>query len=233
MNIILYLIKRHIHYGESMKIIAFGDIHMDYHAARNIPGIEHADMIIITGDLTNFGGRKDAETVLNVIRGLNQNILALPGNLDQPSAGGYLDELEINIHGRGIKAGDAGIFGVGGSNITPFNTPIEFSEEELFHLAMKGYEDVALLPVKIFVSHAPPFNTAADRIESGIHVGSAAIRRFIEEKQPDFCLTGHIHESRGEERLGKTLVLNPGMLREPGWIEIARDDTGIWSARLN
>ncbi|MGQ9499969.1 MAG: metallophosphoesterase [Dissulfurimicrobium sp.] len=215
-----------------MKIIAFGDIHMDYQAAGDIPGIRDADLIIITGDLTNFGGRKDAETVLNTIRGLNQKIWALPGNLDQPSVGGYLDELGINLHGRGIKMGDVGIFGVGGSNITPFNTPMEFSEEELFHLAMKGYEDIALLPVKIFVSHAPPFNTAVDCIKSGVHVGSTAMRRFIEEKQPDFCLTGHIHESRGEERLGKTLVLNPGMLRESGWIEIVRDDSDIWSARL-
>lgn len=216
-----------------MKIIAFGDIHMDYQAAENISGIRDADLIIITGDFTNFGGKKDAETVLNAIRSLNKNILALPGNLDQSSVGSYLDELEINIHGRGVKVGDAGIFGVGGSNITPFNTPTEFSEDELFQLAMRGYEEIASLPVKIFVSHAPPFNTVVDRIKSGIHVGSTAIRRFIEEKQPDFCLTGHIHESRGEERVGKTLVLNPGMLKGPGWIEVVGDSLGTWSAKLN
>ncbi|MDA8162433.1 MAG: metallophosphoesterase [Desulfobacteraceae bacterium] len=217
-----------------MKIIAFGDIHMDYGAAKDIPGIGDADLVIVTGDFTNFGGRKEAETVLTAIRGLNEKIYALPGNLDQVSVGGYLDELGINIHAKGVAIGDAGIFGVGGSNITPFNTPMEFSEQELADMVMAGYRQISSLPVKILVSHAPPFNTVADRIGSGAHVGSAAIRKFIETEQPDFCLTGHIHESRGEERLGRTLILNPGMLKGPGWIEIVREDMGgIWRARLN
>ncbi|UKL13382.1 metallophosphoesterase [Dissulfurimicrobium hydrothermale] len=216
-----------------MKIIAFGDIHMDYQAADDIPVVRDADLLIITGDLTNFGGRDDAEAVLSAVRSLNKNIYALPGNLDQPAVGVFLDEIGINLHGKGIKIGGIGIFGVGGSNVTPFNTPTEFLENELYRLAIKGYKEIASLPVKIFVSHTPPLNTSADRIKSGVHVGSEAIRRFIEEKQPDLCLTGHIHEARGEDRIGKTVILNPGMLKVPGWIEIECDETGVRVARLN
>jgi Icc-related predicted phosphoesterase len=216
-----------------MRIIAFGDIHMDYAGVEKIPGLSKADLVIITGDFTNFGGKEDASTVLDVIRRINPKIYAVPGNMDKASVGNYLDELGINIHGKGFVLGDLGIFGVGGSNPTPFNTPTEFSEEELGNIVNKAYQYVAQAPVKVLISHTPPFNTAADMIGGEVHVGSTAIRKFIEEKQPDFCFTGHIHESRGEDRIGRTLILNPGMLRDPGWIEFNSQDDGSFVARLN
>ena len=49
-----------------------------------------------------------------------------------------------------------------------------------------------------------------DRIHSGAHVGSRAVRRFIERSGAMVCLTGHIHESNGIETIGETLVVNPG-----------------------
>lgn len=216
-----------------MHIIAFGDIHMEYAGVENITGLSKADLVIITGDFTNFGGKKEASTVLDVIRRINPKIYAVPGNMDKASVGDYLDELGINIHGKGLVVGELGIFGVGGSNLTPFNTPTEFSEEELGDIVNRAYQYVTQAPIKVLVSHTPPFNTATDLIGSGVHVGSTAIRKFIEEKQPDFCLTGHIHESRGKDRIGHTLILNPGMLKDPGWIEFSRQDDGSYIARLN
>jgi len=78
------------------------------------------------------------------------------------------------------------------------------------------------LPKKILVSHTPPYNTNTDVIESGQHVGSKAIREFIERHQPEICLTGHIHESRNIDRIGKTLILNPGMLSD-GYILVYKE----------
>ena len=216
-----------------MRIIAFGDIHMEYAGIENITGLSKADLVIVTGDFTNFGGKEDASTILDVIRRINPKIYAVLGNMDQASVGDYLDELGINIHGKGIVLGDLGIFGVGGSNSTPFNTPTEFSEEELADIVNKAYQHVTKAPIKVLISHTPPFNTATDRIGSGIHAGSTAIRKFIEEKQPDFCFTGHIHESKGEDRIGRTVILNPGMLKDSGWIEFNRQDDGSYIARLN
>ena len=43
-----------------------------------------------------------------------------------------------------------------------------------------------------------------------VPVGSPAIRRAIERYQPRLGLHGHIHESRGSQKLGKTICLNPG-----------------------
>jgi len=216
-----------------MRIIAFGDIHMECAGIEKITGLSKADLVIITGDFTNCGGKKDALTILDVIRRINPKIYAVPGNMDKASIGNYLDELGINIHGKGFVLGDLGIFGVGGSNPTPFNTPTEFSEEELGDIVNKAYQYVTQAPTKLLISHTPPFNTAADMIGGGVHVGSTAIRKFIEEKQPDFCFTGHIHESRGEDRIGRTLILNPGMLKDPGWMEFNSQEDGSYIARLN
>jgi len=57
----------------------------------------------------------------------------------------------------------------------------------------------------IFLFHSPPYNSHLDRasldgqkvdhVPVDVHVGSIAIQRFIEEKQPYITLHGHIHES--------------------------------------
>jgi Icc-related predicted phosphoesterase len=82
------------------------------------------------------------------------------------------------------------------------------------------------------VSHTPPLKTTTDRIGSGVHVGSRAVRAFIEEYQPVFCLCGHIHEARSQDRIGNTLVINPGMIKDGGWIEIIEDNDTV-DARLH
>ncbi|NDY43396.1 serine/threonine protein phosphatase [Dissulfurirhabdus thermomarina] len=213
-----------------MRVIAFGDIHMEYGELARIPGLAEADLVIVTGDFTNFGGEKEAEKVLGAIRRYNGKILAVPGNLDQPEVAGMLHARGINLHADGVMLGETGIVGVGGSNPTPFNTPTEFPEERLAALMEKGLEKVREAKRLILVSHAPPVDTATDRIPSGAHVGSRAVRDFIERHRPLFCLTGHIHEARGTDRIGETLVLNPGMLSHPGWIELEETDGGEWTA---
>lgn len=75
----------------------------------------------------------------------------------------------------------------------------------------------------IFVFHSPPYKTKLDRaaldnqsidhIPLDVHVGSIAIHRFIEEKQPYFTTHGHIHEStrltgEWQDKIGKTPMFN-------------------------
>ncbi len=215
-----------------MRIIAFGDIHMDIGPVAAIPGIASADYLIITGDITNFGSSLDAETVLNRLESINSSILALAGNLDQPDVARYLEDRAISLHGRSIVTGDLGIMGLGGSNFTPFNTPYEFSEEQLGNLLENGFDTIKETQEFMLVSHTPPIQTAADRLTDGRHVGSRAVRTFIEKHQPLVCLSGHIHESRGQDRIGKTLVLNPGMIKDGGYIEVVYEN-GRLSASLH
>lgn len=213
-----------------MRIIAFGDIHMDVDNAKDIPAIESADFVIVTGDITNYGSNLDAEAVLNRLMAVNKSILAIAGNLDQPDVAGYLEDLQISLHAKGIMDEGLGIMGLGGSNYTPFNTPYEFSEEELAAFLASGYAQIKDANNFILVSHAPPVKTSTDRLMNGKHVGSSAVRTFIEKKQPLLCLTGHIHESRGQDYLGRTLVLNPGMLKDGGYVEVLFENNDISAA---
>ena len=63
----------------------------------------------------------------------------------------------------------------------------------------------------IYVLHSPPFATALDRLHGGLTpIGSRAIRTFIDRLQPPLTLHGHVHESPGVDRLGRTVCVNPG-----------------------
>lgn len=222
-----------------MKILAFGDIHMATAEASSIPDLDQADLILLTGDLTNYGGEKEAKKVLDEIMRLNPNVLALFGNLDRQDINEYLENLGINLHGQArLVQGKVCIAGVGGSNPTPFGTPSEFSEQEIAQVAERafrqGEEFISLaqplhrrkIPL-IFVSHSPPYQTRLDRLQNGKHVGSRAVRAAIEKYQPALCITGHIHESKGEDSINNTPVYNPGMLKRGGWLTIHLDQSQI------
>lgn len=215
-----------------MKIIAFGDIHMATAEAERIPGIKEADLIILNGDLTNYGGAKETKTVLDNIMKINPNVLAQFGNLDRRDVNDYLEQLGINLHGQArLVQGQVCLIGIGGSNFTPFRTPSEFSEQEISSLVdrafRQGQEFISLAQplhkrkiVQILVSHVPPIDTKVDQLHNGKHVGSKAIRAIIEKYQPDLCITGHIHESKGTDSILDTPIYNHGMLRQGGWVTI-------------
>jgi len=72
----------------------------------------------------------------------------------------------------------------------------------------------------LFVLHSPPRDTHCDVTGSGLHVGSRAIRRFVERHQPPLVLSGHIHESprvsgAWRDAIGRTIVVNPGQFGSP------------------
>ncbi|MDO8444672.1 MAG: metallophosphoesterase [Deltaproteobacteria bacterium] len=204
-----------------MKIVAMGDIHERVKAFEIISSeISAADLVIITGDLTQFGNEEKARKVIDVIREINPNIVAQVGNLDSLEIDRFLTREGINIHGSGRVIDDVGIFGSGGSGATPFHTPVEFSEEELKGFLEKGYSEIKDAAIKIMICHAPPINTEVDMIPSGTHVGSKAVREFIERYQPDLCITGHIHEASGEDAIGRTKIINPGPFFEGGFVVI-------------
>ncbi|MFP3164083.1 MAG: metallophosphoesterase [Acidianus hospitalis] len=109
-------------------------------------------------------------------------------------------------------------------NPTPWNTPREKKEEELYK-ELKSYVEKANPERAIFNFHAPPYGTNLDNaplldktlkpvVKGGeivfTHVGSTSIRKLMEEFNPLLGLHGHIHESRAFDKIGKTIVLNPG-----------------------
>ena len=187
------------------------------------PTLRDADWAVLTGDLTHFGDPPDAFRVVDAVRAHCPHVLAVTGNLDMPWVIDAFRDQGISLHGEGRRFGSLGIFGCGGSNITPMDTPTELTEEELDATLERAHAAVADAPRRLLICHTPPYDTRLDRLMNGTPVGSPAVRAFIERRRPDVAVVGHIHEGRGVERLGDTLVVNAGPLREGGYVLVTDD----------
>ena len=113
----------------------------------------------------------------------------------------------------------------GWSNPTPWNSPRECSEEDLMEKLERTISQLRSVPTSCFCFHVPPYNSTIDRApkldrnlrpiyEGGrptfIPVGSTSVRKVIEKYQPLLGLHGHIHESPGLVKIGRTQCVNPG-----------------------
>ncbi len=198
-----------------MIIIALTDIHGDVSAIDSLAGeLAAADVVLLTGDLTHFGGEQAALQVLDAVRTHAQTVLAVPGNCDAPEAARVLEDEGVSLHRHGVVLGGIAFFGVGGSLPCPGKTPLEFSEDDFTrYLAEASARVPAGIPA-VLVVHQPPLGTINDLAGNGRHVGSAAIREFIVACQPLLCCTGHIHEGVGCDAIGNTPIINPGAFRQ-------------------
>jgi len=196
--------------GVDLRILAVSDFHGQPNANENLlKFLERGyDCVLLIGDLTNFGPMSAAEDLLNRVKAVGAPTLAVPGNCDPKQILEVLDKHGVNLHARCVELGGISFVGLGGSNLTPFNTPFELQEteiqEELEKLARAAGDSMVL------VTHAPPFDTRVDLISAGSHVGSKSIRQFIEQRQPLVAICAHVHEARNTDKLGRTLIVNPG-----------------------
>jgi Icc-related predicted phosphoesterase len=198
--------------------IVFGDLHGEVHNVEEITDLDQAAGVIITGDLTFMGGISAGSRVLEAIASRNPNIYAQIGNMDKPELTGHIKKYYHNLHGEAqFIHPEITLIGLGGSPGTPFNTPSEFGEDEIAVLLKHALAQAGKYENLVLVSHSPPMDTSCDRLENGVHVGSRAVRKFIEEVRPALCLCGHIHESRGIDHIGGTAVINPGTMTSGGY----------------
>lgn len=117
------------------------------------------------------------------------------------------------------------MYSCGWTHPSPWKTPRELPEEELEPHLEEHLSDMTNPERAVFNFHAPPYGTSLDRaanldenlkpiVRGGqveiISVGSKAVRAVIERHQPALALHGHIHESRGVARIGRTLCINTG-----------------------
>lgn len=150
------------------------------------------------------------------------------GNDDPPEIDEVLEASDWVqfLEGRIVRLPDGTeVASCGYANRTPWDCPRDIEEEELsrrLDAVIGGLEE----PGKaVFNFHCPPYDTGIDsgpkldenlRMSSGaggaemLPVGSKACRAAIEHHQPLLGLHGHLHESRGIHKLGRTICLNPG-----------------------
>lgn len=97
-----------------MIVINIADIHGNATPISEMGEVlSSADLILLSGDITHFGGRKEAAQIINQIRRYNSNILAVTGNCDTEEVDTFLEKENMHIHGRSIDMEDVTIFGAG------------------------------------------------------------------------------------------------------------------------
>ncbi|MBN2048978.1 MAG: metallophosphoesterase [Spirochaetales bacterium] len=174
--------------------------------------LSRADLILVAGDITHFGGREDAEAILDSLLPDDIPAFLVPGNCDGPEVSQVLEERNLSLDGKVRLFEGIHLFGMGGSLPSPGSTPREKSEED-FQKSFEELRSLGSLKGGILVCHQPPYRTKVDMAMRLHHVGSRAVRRFIEETGPLLCVSGHIHESSGQDTLGNTSLVNPGPYR--------------------
>jgi uncharacterized protein len=191
-----------------MKVLAVVDIHGDERYIKRAAKIvkkENPDLIISAGDHTWFG---DSEKKLLKALDFGIPVLILPGNHESPEATKRaIKDMKnfIWLHQGAYEQNGVLFVGCGEGGFCCGNNDFEKSKKFLSK-ELKSHSGK-----KILVTHEPPFDTKADEVSPGDHVGSKSLRDFIKEHQPNFNICGHIHEAAGEaSKLGKTVVVNVG-----------------------
>jgi len=162
------------------------------------------------------------------LSGTSVQLYVMTGNDDPPELRELLGESSIitDPEDQLIDLGEGmTMISCGWSNRTPWNSPREMDEDDLDRHIEKLAADVPSAARAVFNLHVPPIRTAIDKapvlndslkpvVKGGAvlmeSVGSEAVRRVIERHQPMLSLHGHIHESRGAIKIGRTLCINPG-----------------------
>lgn len=211
-----------------VKLLCLADIHGEGAGLKDVLLRDAAgvDLIVLAGDLTHLGGRAEAEAILAPLLASGIPLVAVAGNMDRDGARVCLDEKGINIHGRGIVLGGVGFMGLGGGTPSPFGTPWEITEREAGTILASGLPGIAQAPYKVLVSHAPPRGTALDRSFTGLHVGSEAVREFLLAGAVDLCICGHIHESAGEDTVGRAHCVNIGAFKNGSYALVGMETAG-------
>jgi Icc-related predicted phosphoesterase len=156
-------------------------------------------------------------------------LFLMPGNDDEFTIDPILDRDgwgTVNADGRVLDLpGGFQLMACGWSNHTPWQTPREESEDELYARLDALAGQVRDPRKSVFMIHVPPHDSGLDTaplLDENLRptisagdvlrgpVGSTAVRRIIEDYQPLLAIHGHIHESGGERKIGKTLCINPG-----------------------
>jgi Icc-related predicted phosphoesterase len=153
--------------------------------------------------------------------------IVMPGNDDPPGIDDALEEATYveACDDRIVEFDGYSMVSLGYSNPTPFDSPRELPEEEIARRVSALAERVPDMSRCIFNLHVPPYDSQLDTapeldedlqiVMAGsepkqIPVGSTAVREVIEKYQPMLALHGHVHESAGAVRIGRTLCINPG-----------------------
>lgn len=170
-------------------------------------------------------GKLKGGSVPCVLNGGNDDIFQIDDIIEQSPCVSFGE-------GKVIDADGFQLASMGWTNPTPWDTFREAPEDELTARIDEVAAKIPDMNRAIFNFHAPPYGTGLDEAPAldgslrPVHggavmkpVGSTAVRQAILGYQPLLSVHGHIHESRGVARLGRTLAVNPGSVYGDGVLQ--------------
>jgi Icc-related predicted phosphoesterase len=179
-----------------MKYILFSDIHCDRVACEQlVERSEKVDFAIGAGDFALM--RRGLQETIGMLAGISVPTILVPGNHESHAelveACEGIDNFHV-LHGSEIELDGTLFCGIGGGiPVTPFGAwTVDFSEDHAQRLLSSPGRNF------VFVTHSPPFG-CLDTLCDSQHVGSKAIRSFVEEVRPSFVVCGHIHECASQQ----------------------------------
>ncbi len=184
-----------------LKILSLADLHgSQYRLNIVLNNIEKfkPDLVVICGDITQFG---PGDTALNILNQINVKTLAIHGNIDTTEVLKAIDDSNaININLKRIIINKIPFIGIGGE--TPISDNLKIRLNNSFKSLYAILDESTIL-----VTHVPPYGLQ-DKIFLGIHSGSKNLKEIIDKYNPRLILCGHIHENPGFIKYKKTIIVN-------------------------
>jgi Icc-related predicted phosphoesterase len=211
-----------------MRLLCLSDLHGSHTALHQIlDDAGPADLVVLAGDLTHFGEPADAETIVRLAGQHGGRVLAVAGNCDSRAIDRRMDELGVGLMRSAVVHDGVAFYGLSAMPIW-MGTMYEMSEDDLaeaLRIGLGSLSDRFDGRFEVLVSHPPPRACSLDRTNRGEHVGSTAVREWIDRVEPSLVVSGHIHEGRGRETIGRTQVVNCGPAFDGCYAIVTLDDT--------
>lgn len=214
-----------------MKLLLISDLHGKIENLEKLrPQFESSDAIVFAGDFTEFGKYETSLPAVKKLREMHENIFCVLGNCDKTDLLEQIEKQDMCCE-RGIVYFEGLAFsGSGGGSKFTGTTPNEREEDDLLsdfdvvrNSALDGEGQWNNL---ILVSHNPPKDTLCDECAPNVHVGSSMLSDFVRETKPLALVCGHIHEGRAIDKIGETVVINPGPLADGNYAVLEAEKSG-------
>ena len=219
-----------------MKFLVLSDLHANNSILDKMnEQFSKADGVIFAGDFAECFKPETGKAALEALCTKHDSIFAVLGNCDEPEFIEELEEQDICVERSLVFHEGLAFAGSGGGTYFTGKTANEREENDIlsdFNIvenSVKDTGDASLWKSLILVSHNPPKDTKCDAVNAELHAGSQIFTDFIKENQPLAVICGHIHEGRAIDKIGETVVINPGALLESNyaWLEVEKKD-GEW-----
>lgn len=181
-----------------MKILATADLHgSQYRLNILLKNVEtySPDLVIICGDITQFGPGEMAKNFLDQIP---VTTFAIPGNIDTEEVSTAINNSKAtNLNMKRVEKNNIPFVGISGVNLSDLTRVLTDKEPQIDETS-------------VVVSHVPPHGLQ-DKVFLGMHSGSKELREIVNTYKPRLVLCGHIHEDPGHTKTNNTIVVNCSM----------------------